>query len=258
MLRTKRGLFLLLALVFVLNWAETSIESLVASRHQEISRWGHEVAVASNGLEGGFSFEHHDVANGLLVYGYSISYFFLLPVLFCAAAAALALRPQISALRVFSLAIALDYWMSLPFFLLFPVPERWAHSGSEAVLLSDLWSSGLIEAIRPISGLDNSFPSFHVSMSTVIALTCFVFRLRLWRTVATLSVTIMLSTFVLGIHWIPDIVAGLALGILSVMLARRIDQGLTASPEGPAQLADRDAAPAPQSARVAYPRAAVG
>jgi len=43
------------------------------------------------------------------------------------------------------------------------VPERWAYPESHAVLLSDLWSTRLIETIRPISGLDNCFPSFHIS-----------------------------------------------------------------------------------------------
>jgi len=37
------------------------------------------------------------------------------------------------------------------------VPERWAYPESHAVLLSDLWSTRLIETIRPISGLDNCF-----------------------------------------------------------------------------------------------------
>jgi membrane-associated phospholipid phosphatase len=128
----------------------------------------------------------------------------------------------VHAYRVFCLAIAADYLLSLAFFLFFPVPERWAFPDSGAVLLSDRWSSSLIAFLRPISGLDNSFPSTHVSFTVVIVLVAYLFRLRLRHTMMVLSATIVLSTFALGIHWIPDILAGLAVGTLSVALARRL------------------------------------
>jgi membrane-associated phospholipid phosphatase len=34
----------------------------------------------------------------------------------------------------------------------------------------------------------------------------------------------VLSTFVLGVHWIPDMMAGVAVGIASLLLAWRIVQ----------------------------------
>src|SRR5882762_2340843 len=103
-----------------------------------------------------------------------------------------------------------------------PVPERWAYPDSGAMLLSDRWSSTLIELLRPISGLDNCFPSTHVSFTIVIVLVGYLSRVRLRHTTTALGATIVLSTFVLGIHWIPDIVAGVAVGALSVGLARRM------------------------------------
>ena len=36
-----------------------------------------------------------------------------------------------------SLAVAIDYAVSLPFFIFFPVPERWSSPVNEAMLLSD-------------------------------------------------------------------------------------------------------------------------
>ena len=80
------------------------------------------------------------------------------------------------------LAIAVDYAISLVFFVFFPVPERWAFSESGAMLLSDRWSSGLVELLRPISGLDNCFPSTHVSLTAVIVLVGYLFHLRMRRT----------------------------------------------------------------------------
>ena len=113
--------------------------------------------------------------------------------------------------------------MSLPFFVFFPIPERWAYPDSGAILLSDLWSAGLIEALRPMSGLDNCFPSFHVSMSVVIVAVALLAGVRFRNAVAALALTVVIATFGLGIHWLPDIVAGLAVGALSVALALRLE-----------------------------------
>jgi membrane-associated phospholipid phosphatase len=218
MLHNKTGLSLLLALVFALNYAETALETLIKAKYGLGSEWGAQLAYAFHQLEGNYSFEYHDATNVLAIYGYSISYFFLFLLLSVGVAFALARRKEISPYRVFSLAIAIDYAVSLPFYLFFPVPERWAYPDSGAMLLSDLWSSKLIEAIRPISGLDNCFPSFHVSGTVVTILVCYLLQVRLRTSVLALGMTIILSTFVLGIHWAPDIIAGLAVGVLSVSL----------------------------------------
>jgi membrane-associated phospholipid phosphatase len=39
--------------------------------------------------------------------------------------------------------------------------------------------------------------------------------------VTALATTVILATFVLGIHWLADIIAGVAVGILSVAVAWR-------------------------------------
>ena len=114
-----------------------------------------------------------------------------------------------------------DYLVSLPWFLLFPVPERWAYPESNAILLSDLWSSNLILAIRPLSALNNCFPSTHVSLTVIIITVCWLFQVRLRNTITALGLTVILATFVLGIHWLADIVAGVAVGIISVAIAWR-------------------------------------
>jgi membrane-associated phospholipid phosphatase len=40
--------------------------------------------------------------------------------------------------------------------------------------------------------------------------------------VLALGLMVILSTFVLGIHWMADMTAGLAAGVLSVLAARRL------------------------------------
>ncbi|UCC71449.1 MAG: protein kinase [Gemmatimonadota bacterium] len=223
LLTSKIGLTSLLALAFFVNWLETTLETRLGADSALVSDLRHHMAYAVHWFEGHLSFEYHDVTNSIATIGYSSSYFFLFPLLLIGVGLALARRPDIRAYRVFSLAVLIDYALSLPFFIFFPIPERWAYSESGAMLLSDKWSSQLIEAVRPISGLDNCFPSFHVSLTVVVVLLALLYGLRLRWSIVALGATVVLSTFVLGIHWIADVIAGLALGVLSVMLALRVD-----------------------------------
>ncbi len=104
------------------------------------------------------------------------------------------------------------------------MPERWAYPESGAILLSDLWAPKLIEIFRPISGLDNCFPSFHVSLAVVMVALAFRYRLRFRWSALFLGLLVVLSTLVLGIHWLTDVIAGLAAGGLAVALALLIER----------------------------------
>lgn len=224
MIQSKRTLFLLLTLVFVVNFLETTIETWVKDNY----RWGARLAagftLAAQQFERQYSFEGHDLTNILAVYGYSIAYYFIFPFLCIAIVWALAARPEIKPFRVLTFAVVIDYLISLPFFLFFPIMERWTNADSGAMLLSDRWSSKLIEFFRPVSGLDNCFPSSHVSLTVVMILTCYLFSVRFRTPVLALGIAIVLSTLVLGIHWLPDVISGLAVGCLSVALAVRLER----------------------------------
>src|SRR5204863_1066473 len=63
--------------------------------------------------------------------------------------------------------------------------------------------------------------STHVSLTVVVIATCWLFQVRLRNTVTALGTTVILATFVLGIHWLADIIAGIAVGLLSVAIAWR-------------------------------------
>ena len=60
-----------------------------------------------------------------------------------------------------------------------------------------------------------------MSLTVIIILVCWVCHVRLRSTVTALGTTVILATFVLGIHWIADIMAGVAVGTLSVAVAWR-------------------------------------
>jgi len=224
--RHRLPLFLL-AVVFVVNFLETTIETAVRD-HWGLGRdLGYHLASAAHWFEGASTIEGYETSTPIIVYGYSSAYFFAMLVLVFATGWALARTPGREPFRVFALAVTVDYAISLPFFLFFPVPERWAYPDSGAILLSDLWAPELIEIFRPISGLDNCFPSFHVSLTVVMVVLAFLYRLRYRWSALWIGLLITLSTSVLGIHWLTDIVAGLATGILAVTVARLMERSIT-------------------------------
>ncbi len=231
--RSKVLSTVILVAVFAVNYVETAIESRIQPL-QERSIWA---AYTFQAMEGRDFFKNHELTSEISVYGYSISYFFIMALLAIAVVAGLIVREDGRDYRVMSLAVAINYLICLPFFLFFPVPERWTHAETGAILLSDRWSSALIEALRPISGLDNCFPSFHTSFSVIIVLIWYQARLPGRNLVAVLGLSIVLSTFVLGIHWIPDILAGLAVGVLSLQLARRAERAAAGQPAASAPAA---------------------
>ena len=223
MIHSKPKLAVLAGLVFALNYVETMLETWLKREHGLGKDLAASLTTAAQQFEHNYSFENHDLTNSLAVYGYSISYYFIFPLLGLLVVYALAARREISPFRVVTFAVVIDYLVSLPFFIFFPVMERWAYADSGAMLLSDRWSSKLIESVRPLSGLDNCFPSSHVSITIVMVMVCYLFRVRLRTAVLALGLTIVLSTLVLGIHWLPDVISGVAVGCLSVAMAVRLD-----------------------------------
>jgi serine/threonine protein kinase len=224
--RHRLPLFLL-AIVFVVNFLETTVETTIRDRWGLGRELGYQLARAAHWFEGSNTVEGYDAASPVIVYGYASAYFFAMLVLFFATGWALARAPGREPFRVFALAVTVDYAISLPFFLFFPVPERGAYPESGAILLSDLWAPELIEIFRPISGLDNCFPSFHVSLTVVMVALAFLYRLRYRWSALWIGLLITLSTSVLGIHWLTDIAAGLATGILAVTVARLMERSIT-------------------------------
>ena len=59
----------------------------------------------------------------------AVSHFAFLPILGVAVLVGLARRREVAPMRVLCLAIAIDYLVSLPWFLLFPVPRALGASG---------------------------------------------------------------------------------------------------------------------------------
>ncbi|SET69419.1 phosphatase PAP2 family protein [Paenibacillus sp. NFR01] len=127
-------------------------------------------------------------------------------------------------------AIILNYAIAIPFFLYYPVNEVWSYApaGVRFVML-DVFPR-FEQEYRPLSGLDNCFPSLHTAISVSTAILAWRSGNRRWAAIATLSASmIVFGIFYLGIHWLGDMIGGLLLAVLStsvaVPLARRTLRG---------------------------------
>lgn len=82
----------------------------------------------------------------------------------------------------------------------------------------------------------NVFPSLHASMATTVLLLAYFTREEYprWLAItAVLAPSVVAATMVLGIHWLADVLAGVAMAVVSVLFARWIVPRLRSSPDRP-------------------------
>lgn len=115
----------------------------------------------------------------------------------------------------------LNYLLCLPFYLFFPVHEPWEHGPAGVRPLMDHIHPWLIDIVRPMSGIDNCFPSYHVSLTVSLVLIARGSGLPRYARAATISgVFIIFSTVYLGFHWLTDLVGGLVAGTFVFWVSR--------------------------------------
>ena len=216
-LNNRMGLLFILLTLFVVNYTETQLEMNLQTPAQ-IDK-GYAIAQVFTELEGGLDFSRFVGLGKGVVAAHSIAYYVVFPLLLLAVVIGLLFRREITPFRVLTLGLAFSYLIALVFFIVFPVPERWAFPPADALLLSDAWSTRWIELYRSFKALDNSFPSLPAAFSLVMIFVCFRYRSKFRYPVFFLSLAVILSSFTLGIHWLPDLLTGGFLGVFSVSLA---------------------------------------
>ena len=216
-LNNRLGLIFILLAVFTVNYIQTQMESsLKNSAHYET---GYKIAQAFMELEGNLDFSQFGGLGEGAAAAHSISYYILFPVLLLMVIAGLLFRREITPIRVMTLGLAISYLIALGLFIFFPVPERWAFPPANATLLSDILSTGWIESYRSFRALDNAFPSLSAAFMLVIIYVCYRYRFKFKNPICLLGIMVILSSFTLGIHWVPDLVMGGFLGVFSTSLA---------------------------------------
>lgn len=116
--------------------------------------------------------------------------------------------------------IMLVYAVAIPFYLYFPVNEAWSYApaGVRFVML-DVFPR-FEQEYRPLSGLNNCFPSLHTAISVSTAILAYRSGNRRWMVVTTVSAAmIVFGIFYLGIHWLTDMIGGTILAVVSTSVA---------------------------------------
>jgi membrane-associated phospholipid phosphatase len=123
-------------------------------------------------------------------------------------------------------AIMLNYMIAIPFYLFFPVKEIWAYPPAGVDFLMLQAFPAFEQVYRPLSGLDNCFPSLHTSISVTLAAIALRSSNIFWsKFVPVCAVIIIFSIFYLGIHWATDMLGGLILGLFASGVALRLAEG---------------------------------
>jgi membrane-associated phospholipid phosphatase len=114
----------------------------------------------------------------------------------------------------------LQFPMIMPFYTVFRVDEVWSVLGHP-----DLLHRGWDTATRLNLGA-NCFPSMHTSVAYAILLLGLRERSRAFRVMmAVYASSIIISTMYMEVHWVIDVLGGIALGHVAVLLALRLTRG---------------------------------
>ena len=132
----------------------------------------------------------------------------------------------------FSLMFCLNYLIAFPFFIFFNVSVAGAALPNVQPLLYEQFPRMFL-VITSVDPLDNCFPSLHVAMifSAFLIMRGTMYKRHKILLYFGFPATVF-AVLYLGIHWIIDVFAGLALGFFTYYLAKSIyDSSQTISSE---------------------------
>ncbi|TXK73469.1 phosphatase PAP2 family protein [Paenibacillus sp. N3.4] len=177
-------------------------------------------------IEGNFvaaiqHFFHQDI----LTYVSSYFYVVIFPSIMIASIALYTYQKNYKLFYAICYALMFNYMVAIPFYLFFPVNEVWSFHPNVKLLILDVFPT-FEQDYRPLSGLDNCFPSLHTSISVSMAVIAVKSRNTFWKVFVPGSAAfIIFSIFYLGIHWLSDMCAGVVLGVVAARMALRIAEG---------------------------------
>lgn len=176
----------------------------------------------------------------LLDLGLHFVYITVYAVYHVAAMVGFAVTGRTAMVKRFAVTWVLVYAIALPFYILAPVNETWttnpaygcyedydgpfgSFATTTAGVLHDACGDGG-GIVQAISSINNCFPSLHNAFAWALP---FLFWRSGWRRAAAgtsvVAFLISVSTLYLGIHWVTDLVAGVALAAFVTWIAVRLD-----------------------------------
>ena len=156
----------------------------------------------------------------MLTYVLSAVYLYVFPVMGIAAVLITHYEGERTLARKLFWATVFNYVLILPFYILVPVAERWAAGDGQVTLLMNNISPFLIQGLRPLSGLNNCFPSFHTSLALSYGLLISgSSNVKLRRAMLFLAGLVVYSTLYLGFHWVLDVFGGVLFAAMCTILA---------------------------------------
>ncbi len=163
--------------------------------------------------------------NDILTYATSFFYVVVFPAVMLASVGIYTYQKNYKLLYSVCYALMFNYMIAIPFYLFFPVNEVWVFHPNVNLLITNVFPT-FESDYRPLSGLDNCFPSLHTSISVSMAIIALKSRSAFWRYFAPFSAAVIIFTiFYLGIHWLIDMFAGVLLGVFAARLGLRISEG---------------------------------
>lgn len=124
---------------------------------------------------------------------------------------------RVASLRRVTFTLAIVWAVGLVFYLFFPVYEVWVtasapyhYTHTKNILIER--SPGLLDATIYQLNLNNNFPSLHTGVAAANVIALYYAREKwLFRLGAPIATGVIIATVYLGIHWLVDLIAGLAL-----------------------------------------------
>jgi membrane-associated phospholipid phosphatase len=186
---------------------------------------GIEITAEIYAIEGLFVAYVQDLTPTFLVPVFSAFYMFGFAFLLLAPIALYVLAPAMRSLKELLVAYVLNYIIGTAMFTLFIAygPRVYVSDHVDG-LLYDFYPS-TAELTSTVSERTDVFPSLHTSLAVIVLLFAWQTRHALprWLYIAAVMASgVVLSTMVTGIHWLIDVLAGIALAVSCMVLAKRI------------------------------------
>jgi len=176
-------------------------------------------------IEGLFVAHLQDLTPNATYDFFSVMYMFGFPFLLVFPLVAYFLLPSGRHLKELLMAYLLNYFIGTLCYTLFIARgPRVRVSDAVAEPMYELYPSTQ-DLTAAVSSNTNVFPSLHTSLAVAAAIMAWRSREAYprWFRIATFVATcVVLSTMILGIHWLLDVLAGLVLAVVSVRGASRI------------------------------------